>query len=112
VEERLARIDLVGLRVAVPRRPRLEHVGDEDVVAREPDLLQELVEELSGAADEREALLVLVHPGRLTDEHEVGVGIARAEDDLGPRLRQRAARADRGLLEQLNELRAALLRAA
>ena len=34
----LAGFDLGRLRVAIARRPRLEDVGDEDVLAREPDL--------------------------------------------------------------------------
>ena len=39
--------DLVGLRVAVARRPRLDDVGDEHVVAREAGLGQQLVEQLA-----------------------------------------------------------------
>ncbi len=35
-------------------------------------------------------LPVLFGPGRLADEHQVGVGVAGAENGLGPRLVQRA----------------------
>jgi hypothetical protein len=112
VQEGLAGVDLVGLRVAVARRPRLEHVRDEDVLARQADLLEQLVEQLAGAADERQALLVLVHAGRLADEHQVRVGVARPEHHPRPGLRQRAAGAHRRLPVQLDELSAALLCAA
>ena len=59
----LAGLDLQRLRVAVARRARLQHVGDEDLLAREPDLVQQLVEQLAGAADEGQALAVLFGPG-------------------------------------------------
>src|SRR3982751_224614 len=59
-EVALAGLDLVGLRVAVPGRAALDHVGDVDVLAGETDSGEELVEELPGLADERIALLVLV----------------------------------------------------
>ena len=48
----------------------------------QPDLLQQLVEQLPGAADERQALAVLLGARRLADEHQVGVGVAGAEDGL------------------------------
>ena len=44
----------VGQRVAVARRPALQDVGDVDVLAGEPDPVEQLVEQLAGAADERE----------------------------------------------------------
>ena len=49
--------------------------------ARQPDLAEQLVEQLARLADERDALLVLVRPGRLADEHQVGVRVARPEDN-------------------------------
>jgi hypothetical protein len=112
VQEWPAGVDLVGLGIAVAGRARLQHVGDEDVVAGEADLLQELVQELPGPAHERQALLVLVHAGRLTDEHQVGVRVARSEHHLRPGLEERTALAGRRLPVQLDELGAALLRAA
>ena len=106
-EVALARLDLVGLRVAVPRRAALDHVGDVDVLAREADSGEELVEELPGLADERIALLVLVEAGRLAHEHEVGGGIAHAEDDLRPPRRELAACASRRFRRVGRELGAA-----
>src|SRR6476469_1647067 len=55
-------LDLQRLRVAVAGRPALQHVGDEDLLAREADLFQHLVEQLAGAADEGHALPVLFGP--------------------------------------------------
>ena len=96
----------------LPRRPAFQDVDDEDVRPRQPDLAEQLVEQLPGLADERHALLVLVGPGRLADEHQVGVGVAGAEDHgLAGRGELRAARADRRLPVDGLELLAAFLRA-
>src|SRR3954469_13317548 len=62
--------DLVGLRVAVARRPRLNDVRDEDVGALQARLFEEAVEQLARATDERPARLVLLRPRRLADEHD------------------------------------------
>src|SRR5262249_35366404 len=60
----------------------------------------------------RQALLVLVRAGRLADEHQLGVGVARAEDDRRARGGElRAARAGRRLAPDRLELLAPLLRA-
>src|SRR3712207_6864973 len=48
--------------------------------------LKQTVQELAGGADEGDALAVLVEAGGLTDEHQVGVRVALAEDDLGAAL--------------------------
>jgi hypothetical protein len=80
----LAVVDLCGLRVAVAGRPALQYVADEHVRSREIDLTEELVEQLSGGAHEGDAELVLLGAGGLAHEHEVGVGVAGAEDDLRP----------------------------
>src|SRR5206468_2188542 len=82
-EPALARRDLVGDRVAIPRRPRLEDVGDVDVRARQTDAGEQRIEQLSRLADERDALLVLVEPRGLADEEEICIRAADAED--GPR---------------------------
>ena len=81
-QERLALLHFVGLGIAVARRPALDHVGDVDVFALQPDRLDDLRQQLPRAADERLALDVFVGARRLADEHQVGVRIADAEDDL------------------------------
>ena len=82
-----------GMRVAVAGRPALDHVRDVHVLAGHADSGEELVEELPRLADERVALLVLVEAGRLADEHQLGLRVADAEDDLGAALGKTAARA-------------------
>ena len=81
-----AGLDLDRLRVAVAGRPAHQHVGDEDLVALEPDPLEQLGQQPTGPAHERQSLAILLGPRRLAHEHQVGVGVAGAEDDLGPRL--------------------------
>ena len=81
------------LRIAVVRRPRLEDVRDEHLLALQADRLEHRVEQLPGAADERLALAVLVGAGRLADHHPLRVAVADAEHALRPRLVQRAQRA-------------------
>ncbi len=87
-------VDFVRLRIAVLRRAALDDVRDVDVLAREVDRFDDLRQQLAGAADERDALHVLVGARRLADEHQVRVGIADAEHDLlAPERVQLAARA-------------------
>ena len=95
-EVRLARLDLVLLRVAVAGWAALEDVRDIDVLAPELDTGEQPLEQLPRLADEGDALLVLVEAGSLAYEHQVGARVARAEDDLRPSLREPAARAARG----------------
>ncbi len=81
VQVLLAVLDLDRLGVAVGRRPALQGVGDEHLRARHPDLAEQLLEQFPGGAHERQPLLVLARAGRLADEHQLGVGVARAEHD-------------------------------
>src|SRR6185503_173281 len=93
-QERFAALDFIRFGIAVLRRPALDHVGDVDVVARQADRLDDFRQQLPGAADERNALDVLVAARRLADEHQVGVRVADAEHDLRASERvQLAARA-------------------
>ncbi len=94
----LAGRDLVRVGVAVVGRPAFQGVRDEHVAARQPDLAEQLVEQLPGLPDEREPHAVLVGPGRLADEHQVGIGVAGAEHDRGPGAVEGAADAAPGLL--------------
>ena len=94
-EVALAGGDLLGLGIAVPRRAALQDVAHPHVVARQPDPVQELAEQLAGRTDERHTLLVLVEARGLADEHQVGGRRAGAEHRLGAGRRERAARAAR-----------------
>ena len=102
---KLLRGDPAGIS-RVHGRPALEHVRDEHLRAAEADLAEQRLEQLAGGAHERQPLQVLVGTGRLADEHQVGVGIARAEDDGGPgggeiRAPRARARRHQQLLERL-----------
>jgi hypothetical protein len=104
----LAVVDLSRMRIAIAGRPALQHVHHEDVRAGHPDVGQQAIQELARLADERDPLLVLVAARGLADEHEVGVGIARAEYDGRAGGRELwAAGASAGLLEDGLQLLAA-----
>src|SRR5262245_15268691 len=81
-QKRLARLDFVGLRIAVARRAALDHVRDVDVLALEIDRFDDLGQQLTGAADEWNPLNIFIGARSLTDEHQIGFGIADAEHDL------------------------------
>ena len=74
--------DFVQRGIAVSRRPPWHDIGDIDVGARDSDRGQHLVEQLSRAADKRDALLVLLRTRRLADEHEPRVRAAVTEHEL------------------------------
>ena len=77
-----------------------QSVRDIDVCTGHPDSREQPVEELPRLADERNALLVLVEPGSLAHEHEVGVRVTDPVHDLRAGLREPAARASRCLVPQ------------
>ena len=60
-------------------------------------------------ADEGQALAVLLCARGLANEHQVGIGVARTEDNPVARLGQRAAFADRSLVVDLDQCLAASL---
>src|SRR3954452_6144003 len=91
VQVRLAGLDLLGQWVAVARRAATDHVRDEHIRALDTDLLEQLAEQLARTADKREPLSVLTRARRLADEHEVGVGVAGAEDQLRADVFQRTS---------------------
>jgi hypothetical protein len=95
----MAGLDLPGLGVTVARGAAFQDVRDEHIAALEPDLVEQLVEQLSGLSDERQPHPILVGPGRFANEHQVGVGVAGAEHDRRAGLVERAADAPRCLLE-------------
>ena len=70
LEIRQARRHLVGQRGPVVRRAALQDVADEDLVARVAHGLDHLRQKLTGPADKRQALPVLVGARRFADEHD------------------------------------------
>ena len=91
LDERQADLRLVRRRRAVAGRPPRHDVGDVDLGAVEPDRRQHAVEQLAGAADERQALDVLVAARRLADEHHARLRIAVGEHQAARGGVQRAA---------------------
>ncbi len=84
----------MGIWVAVPWRTAHERVGDEDIATLHPYLPQQLLQQSAGLPYERHPLLILVGAGGFTHEHQLGVGVAGAEDDIGTALMQRTRDAD------------------
>jgi hypothetical protein len=83
VEELAAGGGLVGERGAVLGGAALDDVADVDAAPGGAEaLLDHLGQQLTRAADEGEAPPVFFGAGPLPDEHEIGLGIPVAEDDL------------------------------
>ena len=104
----LAGRDLVGQRVAVAGWAAAHDIRHEHVLARQADLLEQLVEQLAGAAHEGKPLDVLLLARALTDEHQAGVRVAVPEHHSGAALVQRAAQTAGGLAVEGDELFAPL----
>jgi hypothetical protein len=101
---------LVGQRIAVPRRPALEHGREVDVVELEADPGEETLQQVPRTSRERRPLPILVEARRLADERERRVRVALAEDHLrapGVELTTGAAARLRGHLVQLRWARRA-----
>jgi hypothetical protein len=103
VQVRRAPRDLLRLRIAVARRPALEHVADIDVLlAGQVDGGEHVVEQAPGLADERFAEAVLLRARRLAHQQPVGLLVADPEHGLGARLVQTAGGAGGHRLFQLD----------
>ena len=109
----LAVVDLLRQRIAVAGRPAFQDVGTKTSGARQPDLAEQLCPAACPAwPTNGTPCLSSLAPGGLADEHQVGVGVAGAEDHgLAGRGELRAARARRRLPVDGLQLLAAFLRA-
>ncbi len=81
-QKRFALRHFIGLGIAVAGRTALDDVGDVDLVAGQADGLDDLREQLPGAAHEGLAALVFFFAGRLAHEHQSRFRMADAKDDL------------------------------
>ena len=90
-EERAAGVALITLWRAVLRRAALDHVGDVNVFATNAHGGDHVIEQLPGASYEGLALRIFIRAWTFTDEHDAGVRVADAEDNVGARLAQFAA---------------------
>src|SRR5260370_12667043 len=85
-----AHLHLIGRRRAILRRAALDDVADVNVFSKERDALpfggpfDHLRQELSGPADERRPLLVLVGPRAFAYKHQSRLLVARSKDDPCP----------------------------
>ena len=80
-------------RVAVVRRAAFDDVRNIYARTVEIDHFKHIVEQLTGGADERLALQILLLARSFADEHQLALGIADAENDVVPGFGQRAAAA-------------------
>lgn len=84
-----------GCRYAVAGRAVLHDVGNINMIAREAHGDNHFVEQFACGADERPTCAVLDFAGAFTDEHDFGIDIAFAPDEIGSR---RALLLDGGVL--------------
>ncbi len=104
----LAGLDLAWMRVAVVGRAALQTLTMHTSLASHPDLGQQLSSSLPAAPTNGSPIRSSLAPGRLADEHQLGIRVARAKNDIGARVVQRAADAPRSFGIDLLELIAAL----
>src|SRR5206468_2771098 len=88
---------LGGEWVAVAGGAALERVADVNFLALEAEGADHFVQKLAGAANEGEALRVLVAAGGFADEGDFRLGIAVAENQLVALAAKRAGSAGFGL---------------
>ncbi len=86
-------LDLERLGIPISGWPTLDNVGDEYLLALPADGFEQLVEQPTGGADERPALLVLVVARAFADEHDFRLRVALTRYRPGARLVERALRA-------------------
>ena len=91
LDERQADLRLLRRRRPVAGRPPGNHVGDVGFAAVEPDRGDHPVQQFAGASDKRQALDVLVAPGRFADEHDARLRIAVGKHQPRRGVFQRAA---------------------
>ena len=89
-QKRRAGKHLFWTRIAISRRTAFEHVGDIDLLARQARQRQDAVEVLARSAHKGFSLQVFIATRRLAHKHHARMGVARAKDNLGPRLAQLA----------------------
>ena len=88
----LAGCDLVALGITIFRRAAFDDVADVNFGPRQAHpALDDIGEQLSRASDERLAAQILVVARRLADKHQIGLGVADAEDDVGAQRGELAA---------------------
>src|SRR6266478_4944495 len=87
-----ASLGLCDCRLTVHRWSAAIYVSDEYFFARHADGLDDFCQELTCSSNEGSALRVLIGARRLTDEHQTGVGVPLAVDNVRALLAQGATR--------------------
>ena len=77
-----AGVALIAFGRAIAGRAAFHDVRDVDLFAAQSHGLDHVVEQLSGAPDERLSLRIFIRARAFADEHQVRMRIADAEDDL------------------------------
>src|SRR5882762_3808157 len=88
-----ASLGLCDCRLTVHRWSAAIYVSDEYLLARHADGLDDFCQELTCASNEGSAFCVLIGARRLTNEHQTGVGVPLAVDNVRALLAQCATRA-------------------
>src|SRR5262245_27548206 len=104
-EIRAAGLDFLWLRIAIARRPMFEDVADVNVLSLQVDRAEDLVEELTGLADERTSKLVLRGTRCFADADEPRLWMTFARHRILRRLVERATGARGDGLHQVVERR-------
>ena len=92
-QEWRALLDFVALWQAIFRWAALHHVADVHISSVQAHRFNHLIQQFSRAADEGQALHVLIVAGAFANENEVGFRITVGENDGVPGAMQLAARA-------------------
>src|SRR5205807_8581200 len=77
-----AGLTLITLWRSIARRAALDDIGDVDFFAAQAHGFDHIGQQLPGAADERLALFIFISARSFANEHQIGSGIAYAENNL------------------------------
>jgi hypothetical protein len=80
--------ELIREGMTIIGRPTFNHIEDVNVLSSQANRLNDAREQLSGLADKRLALLILIATWRLPDKYQLGLWIPGAKDHLGATLMQ------------------------
>ncbi len=88
-EEVFAAIVEFGLeRIAVVGWTAFQRIGDEDLPAFEAGMFEQVIEQLTRLADERDTLEIFITPRGFSDEQDVGAFVPGTGYDIGATLGQ------------------------
>ena len=80
--KRIAGGNFIRFGIAILRGPALEDIADIDILTFEANGLDNLRQQLTGPADERQALLVFIVTRSFAYEYEFGIRITGTKDEI------------------------------